>query len=120
MMGYMAPSIIFINVNGRSDLTAFVISIPQPPFYLLIILWFKLFDLSLCINQIHMRQYKHNTGTIIGGYNSHKEHSFYEETTKRQMLLIIEQMAELLKDGNEDWVDRAKRELNILKSNGIK
>ncbi len=27
-MGYMAPSIIFINVNGRSDLTAFVISIP--------------------------------------------------------------------------------------------
>ena len=65
-----------------------------------------------------MRQYKHNTGTIINGYNSNKEHSFYEETTKRQMFLIIEQMSELLRDGGEDWVDRARRELNILKVNG--
>jgi len=46
-----------------------------------------------------MRQYKHNTGTIINGYNSNKEHSFYEETTKRQMFLIIEQMSELLFEG---------------------
>jgi len=67
-----------------------------------------------------MRQYKHNTGTIINGYNSNKEHSFYEETTKRQMFLIIEQMSELLRDGGEDWVDRARRELNILKVNGVK
>ena len=32
-MGYMAPSIIFINVNGRLDLTAVVISIPPAPFF---------------------------------------------------------------------------------------
>lgn len=70
--------------------------------------------------KIPMKQYKHERGTIIGGYNSHKEHCFYEETTKRQMFLIIEQMSEMLKDVNEDWVDRAKRELDVLKVNGIK
>jgi len=54
------------------------------------------------------------------GYNSHKEHCFYEDTTKRQMFLIIEQMAEMLKDQNQDWVDKAKQELETLKINGIK
>jgi hypothetical protein len=62
--------------------------------------------------------YRHKTGTIITGYNSHKEHCFYEDTTKRQMFLIIEQMAEMLKD--QDWVDKAKQEVEILKINGIK
>ena len=44
----------------------------------------------------------------------------YEETTKRQMFLIIEQMAEMLKDQNKDWVDKAKEELELLKINNIK
>ena len=53
------------------------------------------------------------------GYNSHKEHCFYEDTTKRQMFLIIEQMAEILREQNQDWVDKAKEELETLKINGI-
>jgi hypothetical protein len=36
------------------------------------------------------------------------------------MFLIIEQMAEMLKDKNQDWVDKAKQELETLKLNGIK
>ena len=67
-----------------------------------------------------MKKYTHKTGTTIKGYNSNKEHSFYEKTTKREMFLIIEQMSELLKDCNEDWVDKAKKELSIIKLNGIK
>lgn len=67
-----------------------------------------------------MESYIHQTGTIIKWYNSHKEHCFYENTTKRQMFLIIEQMAEMLKDQNQDWVDKAKQELETLKINGIK
>lgn len=60
-----------------------------------------------------------NRGTILG-FNSHKEHCFYELTTKRQMFLIIEQMAEMLKEKNQDWVDKANQELELLKINGIK
>lgn len=67
-----------------------------------------------------MKTYKHQTGTTITGFSSHKEHCFYEETTKRQMFLIIEQMAEMLKDKNQDWVDKAKQEVELLKVNGIK
>lgn len=67
-----------------------------------------------------MESYIHQTGTRIKGYKSHKEHCFYEVTTKRQMFLIIEQMAEMLKDQNQDWVDKAKQELETLKINGIK
>jgi predicted transcriptional regulator len=67
-----------------------------------------------------MKAYIHKTGTRIQGYNSHKEHCFYEDTTKREMFLIIEQMSEMLRDSNQDWVDKALEELNILKINGIK
>lgn len=67
-----------------------------------------------------MKTYKHATGTRIQGYSSHKEHCFYEETTKREMFLIIEQMAELLKDKDQDWVDKANSEKNTLKLNNIK
>lgn len=67
-----------------------------------------------------MKSYFHKTGTRIQGYNSHKEHCFYENVTKRQMFLIIEQMAELLKDNNQDWVDKAMQEIELLKINGIK
>ena len=67
-----------------------------------------------------MGEYTHRTGTKIKGFNSHKEHCFYEETTKRQMFLIIEQMAEMLRDQNQDWVDKAKNEVELLKINGIK
>ena len=67
-----------------------------------------------------MKAYIHKTGTRIQGYNSHKEHCFYEDTTKREMFLIIEQMSEILRDSNQDWVDKALEELNILKINGIK
>lgn len=42
--------------------------------------------------------YKHKSGTIFQKFNSHMEHCFYEETTKREMFLIIEQFATLLKD----------------------
>ena len=64
--------------------------------------------------------YTHSTGTRFTAYNSHKEHSFYEETTKRQMHLIIEQMADLLKSKGQDWVDKAIEERETLKANGIK
>lgn len=67
-----------------------------------------------------MKKYKHQTGTTITGFNSHKEHCFYELTTKRQMFLIIEQMAEMLKNKDQDWIERANQELQILKINGIK
>jgi hypothetical protein len=67
-----------------------------------------------------VKAYIHQTGTKIKGFNSHKEHCFYEETTKRQMFLIIEQMAEVLKDQKQDWVDKAKSESELLKINGIK
>ena len=67
-----------------------------------------------------MKTYKHKTGTIMHGFNSHKEHCFYDDTTKYQMFLIIEQMAEMLKDKNQDWVDKAKQEVELLKINGIK
>ena len=60
------------------------------------------------------------TGHLVKSYNSYKEHCFYEETTKRQMFLIIEQMASLLKENNQDWVDKAIDEREIIKSNGIK
>lgn len=66
-----------------------------------------------------MKKYIHKKG-VIQGYNSHKEHCFYELTTKRQMFLIIEQMSEMLKDQNQDWVDKAQQELETLKLNGIK
>jgi hypothetical protein len=36
------------------------------------------------------------------------------------MFLIIEQMAEMLKDQDQDWVDRANQEVELLKINGIK
>ena len=64
--------------------------------------------------------YTHSTGTKFNNFNSYKEHCFYEKTTKRQMHLIIEQMAELLKSEDQDWVDKAIEELEILKANGIK
>lgn len=59
------------------------------------------------------------TGTVIKRFNSHKEHVFYEETTKRQMFLIIEQMASLLKENSMDWVDKATIERELLKSQKI-
>ena len=68
----------------------------------------------------NIKSYTHQSGTRIKGYNSHKEHCFYEATTKRQMFLIIEQMAEMLKDEQQDWIDKAKHELETLKINGIK
>lgn len=71
-------------------------------------------------NNETMKHYTHATGTRIQGFSSHKEHCFYEETTKRQMFLVIEQMAEMLKDQNEDWVEKAKKEVELLKINGIK
>jgi hypothetical protein len=49
-----------------------------------------------------MKSYIHQTGTRMQGYNSHKEHCFYEDTTKREMLLIIEQMSEMLKDNKTE------------------
>ena len=67
-----------------------------------------------------MKAYIHKTGTRIQGFNSHEEHFFYENTTKRQMFLIIEQMAEMLKEENQDWVDKAQKEVELLKTNGIK
>ena len=67
-----------------------------------------------------MTEYIHPTGTKMRGYNSHKEHCFYEQTTKRQMFLIIEQMSEMLKESNQDWVDKAIQELQTLKLNQIK
>jgi hypothetical protein len=36
------------------------------------------------------------------------------------MFLIIEQMSEMLKDQNQDWVDKAIQEVELLKINGIK
>jgi hypothetical protein len=56
----------------------------------------------------------------VNGYNSHKEHCFYEETTKRQMHLMIQQMSERLKDNGQDWEEFAINERNLLKLNGIK
>jgi len=35
------------------------------------------------------------------------------------MLLLIEQYSELLKNDEQDWVDKAKEELKIIKENGI-
>jgi hypothetical protein len=67
-----------------------------------------------------MKSYTHKTGTKVLGYNSHKELCFYDDTTKRQMFLIIEQMSEMLKDQNQDWVDKAMQEVELLKINGIK
>ena len=67
-----------------------------------------------------MKSYIHQTGTKIQGYNSHKENCFYDDTTKRQMFLIIEQMSEMLKGKNQDWVDKARQELETLKINLIK
>lgn len=67
-----------------------------------------------------MKTYIHKTGTKMQGYSSHEEHCFYEETTKRQMFLIIEQMANLIKGKNQTWVDLAKEERELLKINGIK
>jgi hypothetical protein len=64
--------------------------------------------------------YTHKTGTVINSYNNHEEHCFYEDTTKRQMFLIIEQMSTLLKGEKETWVDRANSERELLKINGIK
>jgi len=64
--------------------------------------------------------YTHSRGTKFNAYNSHKEHCFYEETTKRQMHLIIEQMSELLREDGQDWVDKAIEERELLKANGIK
>lgn len=63
--------------------------------------------------------YIHTTGTEIGFFNSHKEHCFYENTTKRDMFLIIEQMSELLKNEDSDWVEKAESELKTIKSNGL-
>ena len=48
-----------------------------------------------------------------------KEQSFYETTTKKEMFLILEQFAELLKNDDQDWIDKTKEELVILKVNGI-
>lgn len=68
-----------------------------------------------------MKTYMHpTTSGKISGFSSHKEHCFYEETTKRQMFLIIEQMAVLLKDEAQDWVDKAEQEREAIKANGIK
>ena len=36
------------------------------------------------------------------------------------MFLIIEQMAEMLRDQDQDWIDKAKQEVDLLKINGIK
>lgn len=67
-----------------------------------------------------MKTYTHPVSKrLVNGYSSHKAHCFYETTTKRQMYLIIEQMAEMLKEKDQDWVDRAESELSILKINGI-
>lgn len=65
-----------------------------------------------------MKEYIHETGTRIRGFNSRKEHSFYENTTKRQIFLLIEQMSEMLKDRNQCWVDKANQEIELLKING--
>ena len=56
----------------------------------------------------------------IKTYSSKKELAFYEQTTKREMFLVIEQFAELLKDNKQHWTDRAKEEVELLKINGIK
>lgn len=60
------------------------------------------------------------TKNIINGFNSHEEHCFYEETTKREMFLIIEQFATLLKKDHQTWVQKAQEERQILKKNNIK
>ena len=64
--------------------------------------------------------YTHETGTVIKSYNSQKEHCFYEETTKRQMFLIIQQLSNLVKGDHNDWVDIAVEERELLIINGIK
>jgi hypothetical protein len=64
--------------------------------------------------------YTHKTGTIINTYNSHEEHCFYEDTTKRQMFLIIQQFAERLKESNQTWVDKATEEKELLIIQNIK
>lgn len=48
-----------------------------------------------------------------------KEELFYKKTTKRELFLILEQFAELLKDDEQHWTDKAKEELVILKINNI-
>ena len=65
--------------------------------------------------------YIHSDGSCVTGYSSHKEHCFYEKTTKRQMFLMLEQFADFMKDEEtEDWVDRCEREKIILKQNNIR
>jgi hypothetical protein len=64
--------------------------------------------------------YTHKTGTVIKTFNSHEEHCFYEDTTKRQMFLIIEQMAEILKRYDQTWVEKATEERELLKNQNIK
>ena len=64
--------------------------------------------------------YTHDTGTVITSYNSHKEHCFYEKTSKRQMFLIIEQFTKRTYGEDREWTDLAIQERNLLKLNGIK
>lgn len=48
-----------------------------------------------------------------------REQFFYIKTTKKEMFLIIEQFSQLLKHDGQDWVEKAKEELKIIKDNGI-
>ena len=64
--------------------------------------------------------YTHKTGTVVENFNSHEELCFYDDTTKRQMFLIIEQMAEILKSYDQTWVEKAIEERELLKTQNIK
>lgn len=54
------------------------------------------------------------TGTKNTFFNSHEEAIFYDNTSKREMFLIIEQLSELAKSKNQNWVDRAKEERELI------
>ncbi len=46
---------------------------------------------------------------------SKREQSFYINTTKMDMFLILKQFSQLLKSDVQDWVDKAKKELDTIK-----
>ncbi len=50
---------------------------------------------------------------------SKREQSFYINTTKMDMFLILKQFSQFLKSDVQDWVDKAKKELDIIKNNRI-
>lgn len=48
-------------------------------------------------------------------FKTQRAMDFYDTTSKRQMYLIIEQLANRLKDKNQDWIKRAIKERKAIK-----